>query len=78
MKFSAKQRKTIYALVPAVIAVLVAFNVVSEEQVSQLVSTIGLVAGALASLLAFNNTDAMQDIDPEIDDESIGGTDADN
>lgn len=76
MKLSAKQRKTIYALFPAIIAVLVAFNIVSEEQVSQLVSTIGLVAGGLTSLLAFNNTDPSQDVEePDI---SAGDDNADN
>lgn len=78
MKFSAKQRKAIYAFVPAIIALLVAFNVVSTAQIREIISTFGLAAGGLTSLLAYSNTDSMQDVDANTSDESIGGTDADN
>lgn len=73
MKLTAKQRKTIYAVVPPVIAVLIAFNVVSTAQIKEFVSTLGLVGGALTTLLAYANTDPNQDVDNT--DDAVGGTD---
>lgn len=78
MKFSAKQRKAIYGVMSAVVALLVAFNVITADKLADIAQSVVLVAGTLTTVLAYKNTDVMQDIDPEIDDESIGGTDADD
>lgn len=78
MKFSAKQRKAIYGVMSAVVALLVAFNVITADKMADIAQSVVLVAGGLTSLLAYSNTDSMQDIDPNTSDESIGGTDADN
>ena len=78
MKLSAKQRKAIYGVMSAVVALLVAFNILTPEKISDIVTSIGLIAGTLTTVLAYKNTDPMQDVDPNIEDESIGGTDADD
>lgn len=78
MKFSAAQRKAIYGAMTAIVALLVAFNVLTTDKIADIVNSIGLVAGGLTTILAFKNTDPMQDVDPNVEDESIGGTDADD
>ena len=78
MKLSAKQRKAIYGVMSAVVALLVAFNVVTADKLADIAQSVVLVAGTLTTVLAYKNTDPMQDVYPNIDDESIGGTDADD
>ena len=73
MKLTAKQRKSIYAAVPAIIAILVAFGIVTTEQLQNIATAIGLAAGVVTSLLAFKNTDPNQDVDNT--DDAVGGTD---
>ena len=78
MKLSAKQRKAIYGVMSAVVALLVAFNVITADKLADIAQSVVLVAGTLTTVLAYKNTDPMQDVDPNIEDESIGGTDADD
>ena len=77
MKLSAKQRKAIYGVMSAVVALLVAFNILTPEKISDIVTSIGLIGGGLTTVLAFKNTDPNQDI-YDVDDDAIGGTDADD
>ena len=52
------RRKAIYGVVAAVIAMLIAFDVINADDLSGTVGTIVTVLGGLASLMAFFNTSA--------------------
>ena len=52
------KRKAIYGLVAAVIAALLAFDVVSAGDLSDSLGAIIMVLGGLSSLMAFFNTSA--------------------
>ena len=49
------RRKAIYGVVAALVAALIAFNVISADDLSGAVSAIVTVLGGLASLMAFFN-----------------------
>lgn len=49
------RRKTIYGLVAAVVAALVAFNVISGDDAAETITNIVAILGGLASILAFAN-----------------------
>jgi len=56
MKLNPAQRKAIYGIMTAILAGLLAFGVVTADQVDNAVSTIVTLATALTTLLAYSNT----------------------
>lgn len=55
--FSPGKRKAIYGVVAAVAVVLVAFGVVTQDQLDQWIQSASGVVAALAMLLAMGNVD---------------------
>jgi len=51
-RFTATQRKAIYAGLTALVPIVVAFGLISGEQAASIVAALGAVFG---SILAFNN-----------------------
>lgn len=49
------RRKAIYGLVAAIVAALVAFNVISGDDAADTVTNIVAILGGLASIMAFAN-----------------------
>lgn len=55
-RLTAAQRKAIYGVMTAILAGLLAFGVITADEVDSAVSTIVTLATALTTLLAYSNT----------------------